>query len=105
MLLFRAAKHPPNADFRPTRVGQEFNIGISSPARKLGALPKEAASARKSGFALARAEFWTIFGFGDVDLSRSLSGCFSGTPVHFVGGPLSMANLEILEILCATAFI
>ena len=105
MLLFRAAKHPPNVDFRPTRVGQEFNIGISSPARKLGALPKEAASARKSGFALARAEFWTIFGFGDVDLSRSLSGRFRPVSIHFVGGPLSMANLESLKILCVTGFI
>ena len=105
MLLFRAAKHPPNVDFRPTRVGQEFNIGISSPARKLGALPKEAASARKSSLPLVRAKFWSIFGFGDVDLSRSLSPRFRGTPVHFVGGPLSMANLEILEILWVTAFI
>ena len=37
------------------------------------------------------------FGFGDVDLTRSLSLRFTGTRARFVGGPLSMANLKILK--------
>ena len=37
ILPIQAAKHRPNADFWPSRVGWELNIRISSPASKCGA--------------------------------------------------------------------
>ena len=81
-------------------MGWELNIRISSPAGKRGASAKERSGVRKSSVHAAEEEIATNCGFGDVDLNRSLCGRFSGTPAHFVGRPLSMANLESFEMFC-----
>ena len=85
-----------------------LGIRISSPASKRGASAKERSGVRKSSLHADEEEIVSNSGFGDVDLNRSLSGRFTGTPAHFAPRPLSMANLAILkkmEIVFLTWFI
>ena len=96
--LIQAAKPRPTADFQLTRAGWELNIRTTSRARKCGAWAKEPAGVPKSNLPLMTATLWSNFSFGDVHLNQSLSLRFTGTPVHFVGRPLSMANLKIMKM-------
>ena len=84
--------------FLLVRVGSELSITTSFPASKCGPLAKESNGVRKSSLQLVTATLWDNFDFGGAAKNRSLSLRFSGTPAHFVGGPISMANLEFLKM-------
>ena len=75
-------------------------LGIRTrfPAKNHGASAKEPAGGRARSPQVVTEEMAANAGFGDAHLQRSLSHRFTGYPVHSCGRPLSMANLESLEM-------
>ena len=94
----QAARRRSNADCWLVRVGSELSITTSFPASKCGPLAKESNGVRKSSLQLVTAMLWNNFDLGGADLNTFLSRHLSGTPAHFVGGPISMANLGFLKM-------
>ena len=75
-----------------------LGIRIRFPATNHGASAKEYDGGRTGTAQVVTEEMAANVGFGDAHLQRSLSGRFTGCPVHSCGRPLSMANLESLEM-------
>ena len=86
------------AEFETSRAAWELRIRISSPTSECAARAKEHVGDQKSGLRRAQREISANRGFGDADLTRSLSHRFRGTPVHFVRRLVPRVNLGILEI-------